>query len=896
MPGLGITLGRGGATTFQQDLANADCIVIQGSNMAECHPVGFQWVMEAKERGATVIHVDPRFTRTSAMADLHVPLRVGSDIAFLGGLVRYVLENERYFREYVVHYTNAANILREDYQDAEDLDGLFSGYERERNQYDSATWQYEGAAGAIPAAGHKEVFAEPGAGARGETGGLPPFEAPRDLTLQHPRCVFQVLRRHFQRYTPAIVSKVCGVSEAQFLKVAETLCANSGRERTSAFCYAVGWTQHSVGVQYIRTATILQLLLGNIGRPGGGILALRGHASIQGSTDIPTLFNLLPGYIPMPYCEHSGVLDEYISDHQSKTGWWHHFPKYIVSLLKAWFGDAATAENHYLFSHLPRLTGNHSHMQTVADMADGRVQGYFVMGENPAVGSMNGALQRKGLRQLDWLVVRDLTLIETAEFWRTAPEIQRGDVKTEDIRTEVFFFPAAAHTEKDGSFTNTQRMLQWHHKAMEPPGDARSELHFMYHLGQRLKARYAGSREEKDRPIQDLLWDYPTLGREAEPDAEAVLHEINGYRVADGTPVSSFTDLKDDGSTACGCWIYSGCRAEGVNQTARRKPGREQSWVAPEWGWAWPANRRILYNRASADPAGRPWSERKKYVWWDAANARWTGEDVPDFVVDRPPDYRPSPESRGMEAHSGTDPFLMMADGRAWLFAPSGLLDGPLPTHYEPLESPVENALYGQQCNPARREWRRRDNPYHRAWADPRYPFVLTTYRLTEHHTAGGMSRWLSWLSELQPEQFCEVSPELAHERGLTNGGWATLRTARGDLECRVLVTARIPTLKLNGTWVHQVGIPYHWGVTGRLRADGANELTAMLADPNVDIQESKALTCDIVAGRQATRARAATGATQPALPPGLPRLHRDSPFLGDVSHATSQEPETEES
>ncbi|SET88777.1 formate dehydrogenase major subunit [Myxococcus fulvus] len=894
MPGLGITLGRGGATTFQQDLRNSDCILIQGSNMAECHPVGFQWVMEAKARGATVIHVDPRYTRTSAVANQHVPIRVGSDIAFLGGLVRYVLEHERYFKEYVVHYTNAANLVREDFQDTEDLDGLFSGFLPKENKYDVSSWSYEGVEGPTPASGHKELYSEPGAG-EGETHATLITEATKDPTLQHPRCVFQVLRRHFQRYTPAIVAKVCGVPEEQFLKVAETLCANSGRERTTAFCYAVGWTQHSVGVQYIRTATILQLLLGNIGRPGGGILALRGHSSIQGSTDIPTLFNLLPGYLPMPSSTQSPSLADYLESHTSSTGWWSNFPKYVVSLLKAWFGDAATEENEFGFRHLPRLTGNHSHMQTVVDMAEGRIKGYFVMGENPAVGSMNGALQRKGLRQLEWLVVRDFTLIETAEFWRTTPEVQRGDVRTEDIRTEVFFFPAAAHTEKDGSFTNTQRMLQWHHAAVEPREDVRSELHFAFHLGRRLKRLYAGSGAPKDQALRQLTWDYPTHGALEEPSAEAVLREINGYTVKDGQPVSGFTALKDDGSTACGCWIYSGAYADGVNQPARRKPGHEQTWVAPEWGWAWPANRRILYNRASADPQGRPWSERKKYVWWDETQRKWTGEDVPDCIADRPPDHRPPPGTKGIDSLAGDDPFIMQADGKAWLFAPSGMLDGPLPTHYEPMESPVKNALYGQQCNPTRLEWHRKGNPYHRAWGDPRYPFILTTYRLTEHHTAGGMSRWLSWLSELQPEQFCEVSVELARERGLSNGGWATLRTARGDLECRVLVTERLRPLKLNGTSVHQVGIPYHWGVTGRSRADGANELLGFVADPNVDIQESKALTCDLIAGRHATRARAATGATPPALPSDLAPHRRDSLAAGEVDHVPWQEKKDEE-
>jgi formate dehydrogenase major subunit len=801
--------------------------------MAECHPVGFRWPMEAKRRGAKIIHVDPRFTRTSAMADIHVPLRAGSDIAFLGGIVNYIIENERYFKEYVVNYTNAAAIVSEEFRDTEDLDGLFSGWDAEQGRYESESWQYEGG---------------------------------RDETLEDPRCVFQILKRHFSRYTPEAVEEVCGVSPELFGRVAETLCANSGRDRTSAFAYAVGWTQHSVGVQYIRTASIIQLLLGNIGRPGGGILALRGHSSIQGSTDIPTLYNLLPGYLPMPNADDDIDLDHYIRHNETTSGWWSNFPKYVVSLLKAYWGRAATFQNDWCYDYLPQLTGDHSHMTTVAEMADGKVKGYFVMGENPTVGSMHGALHRKGLRAAEWVVVRDFAVTETADFWRDAPEIARGEVKPEDIATEVFFFPAATHTEKDGTFTNTQRLLQWHHTAVPPSGDARSELHFMYHLGRRLKEMYAESADPKDRPILDLTWDYPTEGPHEEPSAAAVLAEISGFDVDSEAPVSSFTDLKDDGSTSCGCWIYSGCFAGGVNQTARRTPGREQSWVAPDWGWAWPANRRLLYNRASADPAGRPWSERKKYVWWDEERGRWTGVDVPDFIPDRAPDYRPADDAGGVDALSGIDPFIMQRDGKGWLYAPDGLLDGPLPTHYEPHESVIENPLYGQQSNPARKEWRRADNPYHRSYGDPRFPYVITTYRLTEHHTAGAMSRWLSWLSELQPAMFCEVSPELAAERGLTNGGWATITTARAEIEARVLVTERIGSLRIKGRTIHQIGLPYHWGSKGLTRGDAANELISFVADPNVSIQESKALTGNIEAGRKSRQRRIVTSG--PLVPP----------------------------
>ena len=830
--------------------------------MAECHPVAFRWVMKAKERGATVIHVDPRFTRTSAVADIHVPIRAGSDIAFLGGIIRYILEHERYFREYVVNYTNAAAILTEEFEDTEDHSGIFGGWETDKGQYQSRKWRYEG------------VEPEAAAGAREASEGsgkeqrVPIRAESTDPTLQHPRCVFQVLKRHFSRYTPEMVEKTCGIPERLLVRVAEAMCNNSGRERTSAFCYAVGWTQHTVGAQYIRAASIIQLLLGNMGRPGGGILALRGHASIQGSTDIPTLYSLLPGYLPMPRARHDKDFETYNRLNESPSGWWGEFRKYSVSLLKAWFGEAATPENDFCYRHLPRITGDHSHMNSVTLMADGVVKGYFVMGENPVVGTVNGALQREGLRALDWLVVRDFQLTETADFWREAPEIQRGEVRPEDIATEVFFFPVAAHTEKGGSFTNTQRLLQWHYKAIDPPGDCRSDLDFVFKLGQRLKRRYAYSGQPQDQPIRDLTWDYPTKGRHNDPDAEAVLREINGYTVADGKPVEGFTALAADGSTACGCWIYSGSYKDGINQTARRKPHWQQNWVAPEWAWAWPHNRRILYNRASADPEGRPWSARKACVWWDEARQKWTGHDEPDFV-ERAPDYRPGPEARGKDTISGIDPFVMQSDGKGWIFAPSGLEDGPLPTHYEPQESILKNPLYAQQCNPARMEWvRPRDNPYHQPFDDPRFPYVLTTYRLTEHHTAGGMSRWLPWLSELQPEAFCEVSPELAAELGLRNGGWATIRSARAEIEARVLVTNRVRPLRLNGRVVHQIGMPYHWSSKGIVRGDCPNELFPFVADPNVAIMETKAISVQVEAGRRSRERRHATsGPLVPRLP-----------------------------
>jgi len=838
--------------------------------MAECHPVGFQWVMEAKARGATIIHIDPRFTRTSAMADLYVPVRAGSDIAFLGGIINYILTNERNFREYVVSYTNAAAIVSEDFQDADQLGGLFSGFDPQTGSYDTASWAYEGmetaaAAGSRVVAGRQAPAQTGGAGEElgGRGAALPHSVVRRDESLEDPFCVFQILKRHYARYTPEMVERVCGVPPEQFAKVCEAVTANSGRERTTAWVYSVGWTQHSVGVQYIRGAAIIQLLLGNMGRPGGGILALRGHASIQGSTDIPTLFDLLPGYLPMPKAGLHRDLGEYLRSIKSdgQKGFWTAADTYMVSLLKAWWGDAATVDNDFGFGWLPRISGDHSNYQTIADMLDDKVEGYFLLGQNPAVGSANGKMQRLAMSHLKWLVVRDLNLIESATFWKDGPEIATGEMRTADIATEVFFLPAAAHTEKDGTFTQTQRLLQWHHKAVEPSGDCRSELHFFYHLGRVLRERLEASSLERDLPLRRLAWEYP-LVEGGEPDAAAVLREINGCHVTGekaGQMLNSFVEMQADGSTAGGCWIYTGVYGDGVNQAARRKPGSEQSWVAPEWGWAWPMNRRILYNRASADPDGKPWSRRKAYVWWDEAAGRWTGHDVPDFQATKAPSYRPEPGVGGPDGLAGDDPFIMQADGKGWLYAPSGLLDGPLPVHYEPVESPLRNAMHPQQSNPTRDMFPRKENLTGPSPPEPGgdvFPYVVTTYRLTEHHTAGGMSRWSPYLAELQPEFFCEVSPELAAERGLEHLGWATIVTARTAIEARVLVTDRMTPLTVGGRVIHQVGLPYHWGVGGGgaiVSGDSANDVMGVTLDPNVHIQESKAAACDIQPGRRPT-------------------------------------------
>ena len=824
VPGLGTSFGRGGCTSFLQDLPNSDCVLVIGSNMAEAHPVGFQWVIEAKEAGASVIHVDPRFSRTSAHADMFVPIRVGTDIAFIGGLINYVLTNDRVFTEFVEAYTNATYLVSPDIVLPDDLDGLFSGWDPDLGEYDTTSWQYQRESG--------------------ESGAIR-----TDPTMTDPMCVLALLKRHYARYTPEMVADVCGVPVEQFRRVAETFTEASGRERTSYICYSVGLTMHTKGVQNIRALGVLQLLLGNIGRPGGGILAVRGHANVQGATDLPILYDLLPGYLARP---KAADVDRahYLERVRPTTGWWSEYDAYLVSMLKSWFGEHATATNDFGFDLLPRITGDHSFMTQIAAMADGAIRGYFVVGENPVVSSVHGALQRKAFRQLDWLVVRDLTMIDTAEFWRSGSEYRDGQIAPEDVATEVFVLPAAAHVEKEGSFTNTGRVLQWRDRAVDPRGDCRSDLWFADQMMRRVRALYDGSDETKDRPILWANWNYPHDER-GDPSAEAVLAEINGTG-PDGQLLSSFRELRNDGSTSSGSWIHVGVFAEGTNQAARRVPAAEQNWVAPDWGWAWPANRRNMYNRASADPHGRPWSERKAYVWWDDEEGAWTGYDVPDFIVDRPPDYRPEAGATGLDAISGVDPFFLHPDGKGWLWSAGALRDGPLPTHYEPIESVAPNALYRQQSNPDRIEWVRDDNPYHWAYDDPRYPFVVTTYRLTETFGSGSMAnRNLPWLGELQPEVFCEVSPQLAELRGLTNGDWVVLSTARADVELKVLVTRRLTPLTVTGgRTVHQIGLPYQWGPVGLLGGDNVNMLFNFSGDPNTAIEECKAITADIRPGR----------------------------------------------
>jgi formate dehydrogenase major subunit len=883
VPGLGTSFGRGGATTFAADIQHSDVILIMGSNMAECHPVAFRWVMKAKTRTTNpckLIHADPRFTRTSAMADIYSPLRAGSDIVLLGAVIRHVIEylekilekpeeqrtaREKFFHDYLVYYTNAATLITEDFHDTEDGEGVFSGFQPNERKYDISKWRYDTEPRPPqPKQEGKQSFADTVARLVGP-------RAKQDPTLKHERCVFRILKKHFSRYTPEMVRDVCGTPIETFQQVADTMLSNAGPDKSGAICYAVGWTQHTTGVQIIRTASVLQLLLGNIGRPGGGILALRGHATIQGSTDIATLYNIHPGYLNTPDArKNHDTLMDYVRTETQATSFWSNFPAFIVSQLKSWFGDAATPENEFGFRYLPRNIADHSHMPIMVAMAEGKIDGFFAMGQNPAVGGQNASFQRKALSKLKWLVVRDFFETETASFWHDSPEVQRGELKKEDIQTEVFFLPAAGVPEMDGSFTNTQRLVQWHEKAVDPPEDARSDIWFTYHLGRRLKEMYHDSDNPRDWPIKNLVWNYLDENDNRdwriknEPSAARIMKEINGYNWATKKPLSAFADLKDDGSTACGAWIYTGIFApdaqhpDGVNRAASRNG---DDWTSLGWGFSWPANRRLMYNRASADPQGNPWpkearlalehpraqSNLRGYVYWDGK--RWVGYDVPDFPPTKAPSTPAQENGVGLAGHDGTSPFIMKGDGKGWLFVPTGLVDGPLPTHYEPYESPVQNLVYQRQDkNPVVLVYNVPGNKYAQI-GGPEYPHVLSTYRLTEHHLSGSMSRWLPWLAELQPELFCEISPEHAAEINVQNTEYVVIVTPRGSIRAKALVTRRIRPFELRDKRVHHVGLPWHWGYKGIARGDVVNDLSALVGDPNVNIHEAKVFVCNVKKG-----------------------------------------------
>ncbi len=821
-------------TTNLIDIQNAD-VIMATSNMAENHPVGFQWVMKAKERGAKLIHVDPRYTRTSAAADLHVPLRSGTNIVFFGGLIRYAIENNLYFRDYVVHFTNASFLIDPAFKTPTDLEGLFMGYDPTRKSYDRSTWKYQ-----LDGEGNPR----------------------RDLTLRDPNSVFQLLRRHYGRYTVEMVEKVCGIPKVKFEETAKLFCGNSGRDKTGTITYALNLTQHTNGVENIRSLCMLQLLLGNIGRPGGGVTALRGHANVQGATDLELLYHELPGYLPMPLRDAHPDLKTWLEKETPKGGFWINRPKFFVSLLKAFYGDAATQDNEYGYQWLPKRASAdaYSHQHIFADMYAGRIKGFLADGQNPAVGGPNAKLARAAMQKLDWLVVVDIFLTETAEVWKTPGTNPR------DVGTEVFFIPAAPAAEKDGSLTNTMRLIQWHQKAVDPPGMVQTDAQFFCTLAHRLQKLYAGSKRNRDKGF--LAANFTYGDKPDHPDMVQVLKEVNGFATEEitdkdgkilykkGQAVATFGHLTDDGKTASGCWIYTGVLTEApdgtiTNKADARKPADDKDYLGHGWGFAWPANRRIIYNRAAADLKGRPWSEKKKLIWWDpkAPGAKpedkpgkWVGLDVPDFNAFLAPD-----------AKNGDKPFIMRADLVGAFFGP--LNDGPFPEHYEPIESPVTNLLSKQQNNPVAKIWKVADEKNELApVGSPDYPYVITTYRLTEHHLSGVMSRYLPMLAELHHSHFAEISQELARELGIQSGEKVTVSSPRGKVHVTAMVTNRLKPFLIDGKTVHQIGVPWHWGWKGVPRLPGSkgditNDLSATVGDPNVYIQETKAFVCNVQKG-----------------------------------------------
>jgi formate dehydrogenase major subunit len=824
-------------TTNLIDIQNSD-VIMATSNFAENHPVGFQWVMKAKERGAKFIHVDPRFTRTSAVADVHVPLRSGTNIAFFGGLISYAIQNNLYFKDYVVHYTNASFLIDPAFKTATDGGGLFTGLESTgkggvdphlAETYKRDSWKYQ-----LDGEGNPK----------------------RDLTLRDPSSVFQLMKRHYSRYTPEMVERVCGIPKEKFVQVAKLYCENSGPEKTGSITYALNLTQHTNGVQNIRALCMLQILLGNIGRPGGGVVALRGHANVQGATDLELLYHELPGYLPMPLRDAHPDLKTYLEKVTPKGGFWVNLPKFMVSLMKAFYGDAAKVENDYGYQWLPKRASAdaYSHQHMFVDMYKGVIKGFLADGQNPAVGGPNAKLARAALGKLEWLVVKDIFVTETAEFWK-AP-----GVVAKDIKTEVFFLPAAPAAEKDGSLTNTMRLIQWHERAVKPPGDVTSDAEFFVSLAKRLQKMYAGSKKERDQGFLAASFQYGDDPKE--PNMELVLKEINGYATQEitdkdgkvvykpGQALNSFAHMTDDGKTAGGCWIYTGVTVEGpdgklINKSNLRKPADDKDYLAHGWGFAWPANRRILYNRASADLQGKPWSEKKKLIWWDPAapgqepdkKGKWVGLDVPDFNAFLAPD-----------AKNGDKPFIMRADLVGAFFGP--LNDGPFPEHYEPVESPTKNLLSNQQMNPVAKIWVVPDQKNDLApVASPDYPYVVTTYRLTEHHLSGVMSRYLPMLAELFHSHFAEISNELAAELGIKNGERITVATPRGKIHTTAMVTSRLKPFMIDGKKTHQIGIPWHWGYNGISKGDITNDLSSTVGDPTVYIQETKAFLCSVKKG-----------------------------------------------
>ncbi len=843
------------------DIKNTDMMLIMGGNPAENHPCGFKWVVEAKRnRNAKIIVVDPRFTRTATQADLFLQIRAGSDIAFLGGVINYALQNDRIAKEYLVNYTNASFIIKDGFKLPDD--GLYSGFDAEKQTYNKDTWNYEaggnetgkpaGVSGAVvTASAHGEQAGSHGTAGGGATpvpASLPPNVA-YDLDLQHPRCVYQLLKQQYSRYTPEMVERITGIPQADFIKAADlytSIRKDGNMKKAGTVIYAVGWTQHSFGTQIIRTAAMFQLLMGNIGRAGGGVNALRGHSNIQGATDVAGIFDILPGYLKVPNPNDTDLktyLDR-VTPTSAKPGEWESFnyysntPKFTVSLLKAFYGDAATKENDFAFNYLPKIDRRYSWTEIWDDMYRGGIKGFYAFGMNGVMIGPDSQKNIDALKKADFVVVCEIYPDETSGFWQ-APGITAEELKT--INTTVYRLPGAGFAEKDGTFVNSARWLQWKNAAVPPPGDCRLDQDILAQIFLKIRELYKKEGGKFPDPIVHASWSY-TLPEH--PSLSEVAKELNGKAVADisdekagvslkaGQQLPGFAMLRDDGTTMCGNWIWSGSWTEAGSMTQRR--GTEDPsglGIYPNWAWSWPANRRVLYNRASCDVSGKPWDPDRRQVWWNETAQKWVGNDVPDFK----PDSKPA-------EHMG--PFIMLPEGVGRLFVPlGGLADGPFPEHYEPIESPIANPLHPNQSNnPMAKKFKTPLDKY--GTTQEGYNLVCTTYRLTEHYHYWTKNNPMN--VELVPEPFVEIPAELADEMGIRGGEKVKVTSIRSNYIAKAMVTKRIKPMMVDGKKTYQIGIPIHWGFLGIAESEGktaktpANLLTPTVTDPNAYTPEFK--------------------------------------------------------
>jgi formate dehydrogenase major subunit len=829
------------------DIKNTDMMLIMGGNPAENHPCGFKWAIEAKRnRNAKIISVDPRFTRTSSVADMFCQIRAGSDIAFLGGVINYAIQNNRIAHEYLVNFTNAAFLVKPDFKLPADTDGVFSGFDAEKMSYDRSTWNYSGSGG-------KAQPNTPGmtTGQNHAAPPLPPMpeNVDYDLTLQNPNCVFQLLKKHYSRYTPEIVERITGIPKAQFVRAADTFTSirtNGDMKQVATVIYAVGWTQHSFGTQIIRTAAMLQLLLGNIGRAGGGVNALRGHSNIQGATDMAGLYDTLPGYLKVPIPDDASFdawMKRTTPTSSKPAPWqsWNYYgntPQFTVSLMKAFYGDAATKQNGWAFDYLPKVDRDYSWTHLWDGMYNGNVKGMLAFGMNGVAIGPDTNKNIDALKKAEWLVVGEIYADETSEFWKSPRVLAQGDQK--QIQTTVYRLPCAGFAEKDGSFANSARWLLWKNAAVPTPGDCRLDQAIVAQIFLKVRELYKKDAGKFPDPILNLTWAYSDP---MNPPLFEVLKEMNGKALADlqdpvtkqqikaGQQLPGFAWLKDDGTTSCGIWIYSGAYTEAGNQTARRDPSDPSGMgVHPGWGWSWPANRRVLYNRASCDVSGKPWDPSRKQVWWNEDSKKWVGDDVPDFKADSAP-----------KDHMG--PFIMNAEGVGRIFAPlAAFEDGPFPEFYEPIESPLANLLHPERStNPVVTKFNDSDDKFGTV---KDFPIICTTFRLTEHYHYWTKNNPMN--VQLVPEPFIEMAAEMADEMGIRGGERVKVSSARGEYIAKAMVTKRIKSMLIDGKKTYQIGIPFHWGYRGISEDDGrtardlANQLTHTAVDPNAHTPEFK--------------------------------------------------------